>query len=537
MARAADAAGIQFRTLNASKGPAVWSSRVQVDRDLYAACIRNVLEQQERLVIEEAELSEVVVSSGRVAGIRTACGSFVACRCVVVAAGTFLNGLMHFGMETRPGGRMEEPLTSRLLPACLRDLGFSLRRFKTGTCCRLDGTTVDLSSLRRQDGEIPPRPFSLATERIERPQLPCYVTYTTEETHEVIRSHLDRSPLYSGKITGTGVRYCPSIEDKVVKFPHHPRHHIFLEPETQRADTWYPNGVSTSLPPDAQEEFIRTIPGLERATIVRYGYGIEYEVIDSRRLYPTLSAREIEGLFFAGQVNGTTGYEEAAAQGVVAGINAALLVRDEEPFLLDRSTSYIGVLLDDLTSVGTDEPYRIFTSRVERRLALREDNADIRLGMEGRRLGLLDDLRWQRIEAMRTQMEKWRPLLDRVSITHNGRQVRLREALAALDLLHPAPLPGTDVDAEVLRRLAIEAKYEPYVRRLDTLLSEQDEIDRVRVPPNIRYDSIPGLSLEAREKLSRTRPMTLGQARRIPGITPAAIMVLAVYLGNKPGGR
>ena len=536
MGRAADAAGIQFRTLNASKGPAVWSSRAQVDRDLYAKYIQQTVSCQPLLAVREAEVSDILVSSGKVTGVRTACGQTVLCRCVVVCAGTFLNGLMHFGLETTPGGRMEEPRPSALLASCLRGLGFALRRFKTGTCCRIDGRTIDFSRLRRQDGDSPPRPFSLATERIDRRQCACYVTYTTEETHDIIRRRLDRSPLFSGKITGTGVRYCPSIEDKVVKFPHHKTHHIFLEPETQEGVSWYPNGISTSLPPETQEEFVRTIPGLARARILRYGYGIEHEVIDSRALHPTLQSREIEGLFFAGQVNGTTGYEEAAAQGVVAGINAALLVKGDEPLILERSTSYLGVLLDDLSGKGTDEPYRMFTSRVERRLLLREDNADLRLGEIGRRVGLLDDARWRRIADTRADIERLRKVVDTATVSLNGEKMSLRSALASLDLHAPSALPEIDGSPEALRHLAIEMKYEPYLKRLNGLLAEEEQVDRVRIPADIRYESIPGLSLEVREKLSRLRPMTLGQARSIPGITPAAVMVLRVYL-RKAGAK
>ncbi|MGB9678304.1 MAG: tRNA uridine-5-carboxymethylaminomethyl(34) synthesis enzyme MnmG, partial [Candidatus Ratteibacteria bacterium] len=360
MAKATDKTGIQFRTLNISKGPAVWSSRAQVDRKKYNEYMRKLIE--DNVEIFEGEVTDIIVENKSVLGVEVNGEEFICAKCVILAPGTFLNGVIYIGLESFPSGRIEEKKVSKKLSDKLKKLGFEILRFKTGTCARLDGNTIDFSVLTPQYGDEKIRPFSFSTDKIEIEQLPCYITYTNEKTHHIIEKNLDRSPLYTGKIKGTGVRYCPSIEDKVVKFHHHKRHHIFLEPEGRDVNIYYPNGISTSLPIDVQDEFIHTIKGLENVKILRYGYGIEHDVVNPLNIYPTLETKLVENLFLAGQINGTTGYEEAGGQGLIAGINASLKVKKEQPLILDRTTSYIGVLIDDLTTKGTDEPYRMFTS-------------------------------------------------------------------------------------------------------------------------------------------------------------------------------
>ncbi len=531
MAKATDATGIQFKTLNTSKGPAVWSSRAQVDMAKYSLYMQDVLGKQTNLSIYEGEVKKLIVKDGIINGIETAQGDKISAKAVVITPGTFLNGLIHIGMKSFAGGRIEEKQTSKELSDSLKKLGFKLLRFKTGTCARLDGKTIDYSKLTVQKGDEPPVPFSFSTRRLKLKQVPCYITHTSEKTHDIIRKNLDRSPLYSGKILGTGVRYCPSLEDKVVKFPHHTRHQIFLEPEGLNSDEIYPNGLSTSLPEDVQEDFIRSVEGLENVKINRFGYGIEHDVVDPTQLYPTLETKLVKNLYLAGQINGTTGYEEAAAQGLVAGINAALKVKGKPPLVLDRSTSYIGVLLDDLTTKGTNEPYRMFTSRVEYRLIIREDNADLRLRKFGFDVGLVDKKTFDKTLEKQKQIEEGIKELKRRSTVIDGRKLKLYQFVKTPhtkieDIKNELPeYPG-----EVLREMEIEVKYEGYIKRELSEVNKFKNLEKIKIPADIDYGKLPGLSFEIKEKLTKFKPLNLGQASRISGITPVAISILIVYL-------
>ena len=533
MGRAADACSLQFRILNRSKGSAVWSSRAQVDSGAYPLYMQKVISSFPSIEILEGEVSSLILKDGCACGVEVGGNARYRSRTVILAPGTFLNGTIHVGLSNYSGGRMEDTGSSISLSAQLSNLGFDILRFKTGTCARLDGSTIDFSGLEVQYGDNPPVPFSLSTGRLNLSQMACYMTYTNGETHRIIRENLHRSPLFSGVIKGRGVRYCPSLEDKVVKFPHHQRHHVFLEPEGRDACRYYPNGISTSLPEDVQDEFIRTIRGLENVRIARYGYGIEHDVVEPTQIYPTTETRKVGRLFLAGQINGTTGYEEAAAQGLVAGINAALAVRGEPAFILERSDSYIGVLLDDLSFRGTPEPYRMFTSRVEYRLILREDNAGLRLREKGYRLGLVSKQEWEKI------MGRKRELAVLIEELKSSETVVGSGKVSFFDLLRKpgrciGALPlGKKYDEDVLLQAEIEARYAPYARRMLAGIEDMKDMEKVRIPPDADYSAIPGLSLEVREKLARSRPLTLGQAGRISGITPAAIAVLAVFFGKK----
>ena len=530
MAKATDTTGIQFRILNSSKGPAVWSSRAQVDRKEYALYMQKVVLNQENLDVIEGEVTDILVKDGKAYGVEVNGEKQIYGRTVILTPGTFLNGLIHIGLESFPAGRIEERKVSIKLSERLKNLGFKILRFKTGTCARLDGKTIDFSGLKVQYGDQPPRPFSFSTEQLNVKQVPCYITYTNEKTHKIIRENLDRSPLFTGKITGKGVRYCPSIEDKVVKFPHHERHHVFLEPEGKDVDLYYPNGISTSLPIDVQEEFIHTIKGLENVKIVRYGYGIEHDVVEPTQVYPTLETKLIENLFFAGQINGTTGYEEAAAQGLIAGINASLKIKGKKPLILDRTTSYIGVLIDDLTTKGTDEPYRMFTSRVEYRLLIREDNADLRLRKIGYEIGLVSEEEWEKTQNKKKMIDKLMGELKSKKIKIPSGRISLFEYLRRPEVkIKDIKLDG-DYPKDVLEEVEIEVKYSPYIERMLSEIKEFRNLERIKIPPDIDYEKIPGLSLEIREKLSKFKPLNLGQASRISGITPSAISILMVYL-------
>ncbi len=533
MGKAVDASGIQFRTLNASKGPAVWSSRAQVDRNKYARYIQDILAREKNIEILEGEATALTVSGDTVTEIEIDGRGKIRGKTVILTPGTFLNGIIHMGMENFPAGRIEEKKSSGLLSSCLKNLGFRILRFKTGTCARLDKKTIDFKRLRPQYGDNPPVPFSFSTDRIDREQAPCFITYTNEKTHDIIRKNLDRSPLFTGVITGTGVRYCPSLEDKIVKFPHHPRHHVFLEPEGLETNTYYPNGISTSLPIDVQDAFIRTIEGLENVKIERYGYGIEHDVVEPTQLYPTLETKTIKNLFLAGQVNGTTGYEEAAVQGLLAGINAAMKIRKRAPLILDRTTGYIGVLLDDLTTKGTKEPYRMFTSRVEYRLMLREDNADLRLREIGYKTGLVSKEEWVKTHIKKGQIDELLEILKNRKIAVENGKITLfeylkRPGIRINELELKMQYPG-----EILKEAETEAKYAPYVERMLSEIKEFKNLEKIKIPADIDYGKIPGLSLEIREKLSDFKPLTLGQAGRISGITPAALAVLMVYFKKK----
>lgn len=553
MAKAADACGIQFRMLNASKGPAVQSSRAQIDRKLYNEYMGRVVLGQERLTVLETEAKELISRDNSVIGIVTGENEQILAKAVVICSGTFLNGLIHVGMRHFAGGRIEE-LAAVDLDTSLRSLGLELLRFKTGTCPRLDTKTIDYSQLIPQHGDEPPHPFSFSTHAIKQRQVPCFITYTNPGTHKVILDNLDKSPLYAGIIKSTGVRYCPSIEDKIVKFGDRERHQVFLEPEGYDTDWVYPNGVSTSLPEDVQMQMLRSIKGLESVEVKQFGYGIEHTVVEPTQLYPYLEAKPVRNLFFGGQVNGTTGYEEAAAQGLIAGINAALRAQGREPFILDRASGYIGVLIDDLTTKGTSEPYRMFTSRVEYRLLLREDNADLRLAGKGRAVGLVTDESYRRTqgrqEAVTAGLSVVRSASLRPSKELNQRLAGLNSAplrrKTTLEELLKRPeitfadmyaLPGVAVDVPefVSQQIEIEVKYSGFIQRQIREVERFKSLERIKIPAGVDYAAIAGLSREIREKLTRIRPITLGQASRVSGVTPAAISILMVYLKKLNG--
>jgi tRNA uridine 5-carboxymethylaminomethyl modification enzyme len=553
MAQAADHSGIQFRILNASKGPAVRATRAQIDRNLYKSVVRPFLESQTNLSIFQQSVDDLIVENDVVTGVVTQMGLRFHAQCVVLTVGTFLGGKIHIGEANYQGGRAGDP-PSNALAMRLRELPFRVDRLKTGTPPRIDGKTIDYSQLQQQPGDDPVPVFSYLGKAEQHPeQIPCHMTHTNERTHDIIRAGLDRSPMYNGNIESVGPRYCPSVEDKVVRFADKISHQIFIEPEGLTTNEVYPNGISTSLPFDVQYELVRSIKGFENAHIVRPGYAIEYDFFDPRDLQPWLETKFIKGLFFAGQINGTTGYEEAAAQGLIAGLNAARLVQEKAPWSPRRDQAYIGVMIDDLITRGTIEPYRMFTSRAEYRLLLREDNADLRLTSIGRELGLIDDQRWrtfcvkkESIDTEQQRMEKTWLTPERVSEEEANRvfgeplareyslmQLLRRPEISHEDLIGLAAVDDHKVSNEVAFQIEVQAKYHGYIERQEEEIARNLRDEDARLPEDLDYAEVRGLSAEVVQKLSMQRPPTLGLASRLPGITPAAISILRIHLKKR----
>ncbi len=553
MGKNIDATGIQFRVLNKKKGPAVRASRAQADKQQYRLRMKSVLEQQDNLHLKQAEVVSLVIEGGVVVGVDTKAGVRYLAGTVILTTGTFMRGLIHIGLVHYPGGRAGD-LPSIGLSDYLNDYGFVVGRLKTGTPARLDSRTIDFSRLETQHGDALPLPFSFSTERITNRQVPCHIAYTNERSHDIIRSGLDRSPLYSGIIEGVGPRYCPSIEDKVVRFPEKDRHQTFIEPEGLDTVEVYPSGLSTSLPIDVQWAFYRSITGLERVEIMRPAYAIEYDYVDPIQLHASLETKLVKNLYHAGQINGTSGYEEAAAQGLLAGINAGLRMKGREPIILGRNDAYIGVMIDDLVTLGSKEPYRMFTSRAEYRLLLREDNADLRLRELGHSIGLVREEEYQRFlvkkqmiddEVQRLRHERLLPSSADEAFLEEFGLKGMQNAITYEQLLRRPDITSIELakidkmiletPADVREQVEIQIKYQGYITRQQEQVERSRKLEHTLIPQNLQYDALPGLSAEVQEKLQKFRPDTLGQASRIPGVTPAAITILSIALKSRLG--
>ena len=551
MPLATDYAGLQFRTLNENRGPAVRGSRAQIDMDRYRIYMHTKMLNTNNLFMAQEIVDEILVKNGKVIGVKTNLLNIYETKTLILTTGTFMRGIMHFGPVKLEGGRFHE-LPAKKISKSLEELGFKLERLKTGTTARIDARSIDFSKMQVQYGDNNPKPFSFRTKNFNPKQIPCFITYTNEKTHDIIKSNFHRAPLFTGQIEGIGPRYCPSIEDKLNKFPDKERHHVFVEPQTREATEYYLNGLSTSLPMDVQEDFIHSIPGLEKAKIVRFGYAIEYDFIQPTILKHSLETKTIENLFFAGQINGTTGYEEAAAQGIMAGINAALKIDGKEPLIFRRDEAYIGVLIDDLVTKGTNEPYRMFTSRSEYRLLLREDNAILRLGDYGYKLGLLNDETYEKIQDLKKEIEKGMKYLNETFVTPNKninaklkslneekiqnkmelRKIAARHTFNKEKLLKIAPELKSLSD-KALEQILIESRYHHYIEKQKSQIDKMKEMLNVKIPVDFEYKGIPGLSREVVEKLEKFRPPTLFAASEISGVTPAAIDIIHLYINMR----